>query len=92
MPLYCTTLGWGLAERRVDMPKKSPKSSTAKEVLEGLEPEEVMSSMMMYVNSEGDRVYMHPFDTEPEALEFLEVMAAGLRADIFETLLKRSVN
>lgn len=74
------------------MPKKSPKSSTAKEVLEGLEPEEVMSSMMMYVNSEGDRVYMHPFDTEAEALEFIEVMAAGLRADIFETLLKRSVN
>lgn len=51
-----------------------------------------MSSMMMYINSEGDRVYMHPFDTEPEALEFLEVMAAGLRADIFESLMKRSLN
>ncbi len=74
------------------MQKKSPKRITESDFADGLELEEISSSMTMYINSEGERVYMHEFNNEVEALEFIEIMAASLRADIFETLMKRSVN
>ena len=48
--------------------------------------------MVIYITTEGDRVYLHPFDTEISALEFLEVMVAGLRSDVFESIMKRSLN
>jgi hypothetical protein len=57
-----------------------------------MEDGEIESSMVIYITTEGDRVYLHPFDTEISALEFLEVMVAGLRSDVFESIMKRSLN
>lgn len=73
------------------MPKKSAKSITPKIALQGLSDEEISSSMLLYI-SDDERVYLHPFDTDIQALEFLETMVAGLRADILEQIMKRSLN
>lgn len=72
------------------MPKKSPVGP--KEFIRKMENGEIDSSMVIYVTTEGDRVYLHPFDTEISALEFLETMVAGLRADVMESIMKRSLN
>lgn len=74
------------------MPKKSPKNSTAIEELRQLDAGELEASMVLYINNEDERVYLHPFESDIQALEFLETMVAGLRADILENLMKRSLN
>ena len=48
--------------------------------------------MILCLNDDGERVYLHKFPDEVSALEFLEIMAAGLRADILERVVKRSLN
>lgn len=74
------------------MPKKSPKDITPKSALLKLSDEEISSSMLLYVSEEDERVYLHPFDNDIQALEFLETMVASLRADILEQMMKRSLN
>jgi hypothetical protein len=37
-------------------------------------------------------MYLHQFPDDISALEFLEIMVAGLRADILEKVLKRTMN
>lgn len=46
----------------------------------------------MGVTTDGECVYIHTFDNDILALEFLETAAAGLRADIFSSMYKRSMN
>lgn len=48
--------------------------------------------MILSVTKDGERVYMHPFEDEVVALEFLEIMVAGFRNDLIEKALKRMVN
>jgi hypothetical protein len=48
--------------------------------------------MILYINKDDERVYLHPFESDIHALEFLEIMIAGLRADIMEQIMKRSLN
>lgn len=74
------------------MPKKSQRSTTPMEELRQLDADELSTSMLLYLSSEGERVYMHAFESDIHAIEFLESMVAGLRADILEQLMKRSLN
>ena len=74
------------------MPKKSPKNTTPIQELRQLDADELDASMLLYINNEDERVYLHPFESDIQALEFLETMVAGLRADILEQLMKRSLN
>lgn len=60
--------------------------------LRQLDAGELEASMVLYINNEDERVYLHPFESDIQALEFLETMVAGLRADILEQLMKRSLN
>lgn len=46
----------------------------------------------MGVTTDGECVYIHTFDNDIEALEFMEQAAAGLRAEILSSMYKRSVN
>jgi hypothetical protein len=48
--------------------------------------------MILCVTKDGDRIYMHPFEDEITALEFLEIMVNGFRNDLIEKALKRMVN
>jgi hypothetical protein len=48
--------------------------------------------MILIVTNEGERIYMHPFEDELAALEFLELMVNGFRNDLIEKALKRMVN
>ena len=48
--------------------------------------------MIVYITTEGERIYLHSFENRIHALEFLEIMVAGLRADILESLEVRSLN
>lgn len=57
-----------------------------------LDAGEIDSSMILSVTKEGDRIYMHPFEDEVAALEFLEIMVNGFRNDLIEKALKRMVN
>lgn len=59
---------------------------------ENFEPENLTESMILGVTEEGECVYIHTFENDILALEFLETMVAGLRADILSGLFKRSVN
>jgi hypothetical protein len=48
--------------------------------------------MILVVTNEGDRIYMHPFENDLSALEFLELLTNGFRNDLIEKALKRMVN
>lgn len=56
------------------------------------ETHELTESMILGVTADGECVYIHSFDDEIEALEFIEVMAAGLRADILTRMARRTMN
>lgn len=56
------------------------------------EPEDLIESMILGVTSEGECVYIHSFEDDIRALEFMETMVASLRADILSGLFRRSVN
>lgn len=79
-------------ESEVHMPRKSSKKLDSTEVLDQIKDGEIEESMIVYITSEGDRVYLHQFDSRVHALEFLEIMVAGLRADILESVDVRSLN
>lgn len=53
---------------------------------------EVDSSMVLLVTNDGERMYMHPFEDDLHALEFLELMVASFRVDMMERVVKRSMN
>lgn len=74
------------------MPRKSSKKSEATETLDDIEDGNIEESMIVYVTKDGERVYLHTFESRIHALEFLEIMVAGLRADILESLETRSLN
>lgn len=48
--------------------------------------------MILGVTSDGECVYIHSFEDDIQALEFMETLTAGLRADILSNMFKRSVN
>ena len=68
------------------MPRKS------KDEPDDLEVGELEESMLLGITSEGNCVYIHSFDDDIRALEFLESLTAGFRAEILSGLLRRSVN
>lgn len=72
------------------MPKKSTKKPTKQDNEESIE--ELSESMILGVTTDGECVYIHTFDNDIQALEFLETAAAGLRADILSSMYKRSMN
>lgn len=72
------------------MRNKSTKKPTQSE--SEVNTEEFAESMILGVTSDGECVYIHTFENEVMALEFLEVMTAGFRADILSGLMRRSYN
>lgn len=74
------------------MPKKSPERLEKSDIVRQLDADNVDSSMILIVTNEGERIYMHPFEDELAALEFLELMTNGFRNDLIEKALKRMVN
>ena len=72
------------------MPKKSTKKPIQLDSEDSTE--ELSESMILGVTTDGECVYIHTFDNEIQALEFLETAAAGLRADILSSMYKRSMN
>lgn len=72
------------------MPKKSTKKLTLQDKENSIE--ELSESMILGVTTDGECVYIHTFDNDIQALEFLETAAAGLRADILSSMYKRSMN
>ncbi len=74
------------------MPKKSREQLDKSDVLRQLDADNVDSSMILAVTSDGDRIYMHPFENDLSALEFMELMTNGFRNDLIEKALKRMIN
>lgn len=72
------------------MPIKSTKKPD--DTFDGMDPEELVESMILGVTEGGECVYIHTFDDDVRALEFIEVMAAGFRADVLSGLFKRFHN
>jgi len=76
----------------VPMPKKYREPLDKSDILRQLDADNVDSSMILVVTNEGDRIYMHPFENDLTALEFLELLTNGFRNDLIEKALKRMVN
>lgn len=74
------------------MQKKSPGQLDTGDLVRHLDADNVDSSMILIVTNDGERIYMHPFEDEITALEFLELMTNGFRNDLIEKALKRMVN
>lgn len=74
------------------MQKKSRGTLDASNFVRQLDAGEIDSSMILSVTNDGDRIYMHPFEDDIVALEFLEIMVNGFRNDLIEKALKRMVN
>lgn len=72
------------------MPIKSTKKF-ANEIDE-FDPTELVESMILGVTDDGECVYIHTFDDDIRALEFLETMLAGFRGDVLSELFKRFHN
>lgn len=72
------------------MPIKSTKKPD--DSFDGLEPEELTDSMILGVTTDGECVYIHTFEDDIRALEFLETMLAGFRSDVLSNLFKRFHN
>lgn len=71
------------------MPKKS---SDIDGVIERLKSEETEGSMILMLMEDGERIYLHPFEDEISALEFLEQMCASYRTDMIAAATKRGLN
>jgi hypothetical protein len=74
------------------MPKKSFRKPGPTEAIEHIEDGKIEESMVVYITTDGERVYLHSFDSDIHALEFLEIMVAGLRCDILENVAMRTLN
>lgn len=48
--------------------------------------------MVLIVTTDGERMYLHPFEDDLHALEYLELMTASYRVDMMERVIKRSMN
>lgn len=90
--LFFTTPVLAVREREAHMRKPSSPKSKATDTLQHIEEGSIEESMIVYITTDGDRVYTHSFENDIHALEFLEVMVAGLRADILESIRMRSLN
>lgn len=88
----CTTPVSAVKESEVHMRKKSQANLLPEEALEHISEGKIDESMVVYITKDGDRVYLHSFENKIHALEFLEIMVAGLRADILESIEMRSLN
>lgn len=53
---------------------------------------ELVESMIFGVDKDDQCVIIHEFDNDVDALEFMENMVTGFRADILSRLLKRTQN
>lgn len=62
------------------------------DALESFIADDVESSMILILKKDGERMYLHPFEGEIHALEFLELMVSSYRIDIMEKIMKRSLN
>lgn len=56
------------------------------------EPEDLVESMILGVTDAGECVYIHSFDDDIKALEFLESLTAGFRCDVLQNLVRRTTN
>lgn len=56
------------------------------------DPQELVESMILGVTEDGECVYIHTFDDDIRAVEFLETMLAGFRADVLTSLFRRFSN
>jgi len=54
--------------------------------------DDLAESMILGVTTEGECVYIHSFEDDIKALEFLETLTAGFRSDILSGLVRRSLN
>ena len=72
------------------MPKKSTKKPIQLDSEDSTE--ELSESMILGVTTDGECVYIHTFEDEILALEFLETMIAGFRADVLKSLMRRNYN
>jgi hypothetical protein len=68
------------------------KSSEEDEIFESIANGTIEASMVMLITEEGERIYLHKFDDEIMALEFMEQMTASYRTDMIEKAIKRSTN
>lgn len=71
------------------MPKKS---SDIDDALRRFKNEETEGSMILMLMEDGERLYLHPFEDEISALEFLEQMCASYRTDLIAAATKRGLN
>lgn len=71
------------------MPKKSISKQSA---IRALEDEDYESSMILLMKEDGERIYLHPFDDDLAALDFLETMVSSFRIDMLERVMRRSMN
>ncbi len=53
---------------------------------------ELVQSMIFGVDKDDQCVIVHEFDNDVDALEFMENMVTGFRADILSRLLERTKN
>lgn len=74
------------------MQKKSSRSASVEDALKKFAADEIESSMVLLITEDGERMYLHPFEDELHALEFLELMVASYRVDMLERAVKRSMN
>jgi hypothetical protein len=63
-----------------------------KTVEELLETSNVEATMVVLLTKDGERLYLHHFAGDVEALEYLEQMTALYRVDMIEKALKRGLN
>jgi hypothetical protein len=67
------------------MPKKSTDQYE-------LSDDDYDNSMLIIMKDDGERLYLHGFEDDLTALDFLETMVASFRIDMMERIMRRSMN
>lgn len=73
------------------MPKKSHQG-THEEIVKKLDSEDIDAFAILILSKDGERVYLHQFEDDIDALEFIENMMASLRTDILKQIGRRTLN
>jgi hypothetical protein len=74
------------------MQKKSSDNDELDNVLSQLAEGDIYASVILMITKEGERIYLHKFESDVAALDFMEQMVSSYRVDMIELAIKRSTN
>ena len=72
--------------------KYGEQMKSKEDIKDILDSAKVEATMVVMLTKDNERLYLHHFESDLEALEYLEQMTALYRVDMIEKAIKRGMN